>query len=70
MEKNKFELIKVVNPGINGTEIYWYTQKNGSMVSNSLTFDEEKAKDFFDKLVSNAIPKKTEEVIASIEIEY
>ena len=70
MTKNKFELVKVVNPTINGTETYWFTNKKGIMVSNSLSYDEEKAKDFFNKLVSNAIPEKTEEVVKTVEIEY
>ena len=70
MTKHKFELVKVVNPTINGTETYWYTSKNGFMVSNSLSYDEEKAKGFFDKLITNAIPEKTEEVIKTVEIEY
>jgi len=70
MTKHKFELVKVVNPTINGIETYWYTSKNGFMVSNSLSYDEEKAKEFFDKLITNAIPEKTEEVIKTVEIEY
>jgi hypothetical protein len=70
MAKNKFDLIKVVNPTTRGTQIYWYTSKNGTMISDSLSFNEEEAKDFYDKLISNSIPEKTEEIIQSIEIEY
>jgi hypothetical protein len=70
MSKNNFKLIEVVNPGINGTETYWYTTKNDIMVSNSLSYDKEKATEFFDKLVSNSVPEKTETVVKSVEIEY
>jgi hypothetical protein len=50
----KLEFIKETR--VDGSVIY-FTEKNGSYVSNSLSHDEEKGKEFFEN-IKNAIPKK------------
>jgi hypothetical protein len=61
----KFELIKEVKP--NGSVMY-YTKMDGSYVSDSVAFDEVKAKSLYDFFVTNQTNKSVELVLESVEI--
>jgi hypothetical protein len=57
------ELIK--ERKING-DIFYYVNKDGNYVNDTVTYDEKKALEYFEKIQQEQLPKK--EVIKSIEI--
>ena len=62
----KFELIKELKP--NGSVMY-YTRMDGYYVSDSVAFDEVKAKELYDFFVTYRTIKSVEVVIESVEVE-
>jgi hypothetical protein len=62
----KFEFIKELRP--NGNAMY-YTRMNGNYVSDSVSFDEAKAKELYDFFVAHRTIKSVEVVIESVEVE-
>ncbi len=59
---DKIEFIKKEETGTNGVSTYYYTKKNGSHVSNSLSYNKSTALATFNK-IKNGISLESEEVL-------
>ena len=64
----KFELIKIVKPAVPKPQTYWYTQKDGDIVSGSLFFNIEEATKAFNDLIQSEVQEETREVVKTFEI--
>ena len=65
----KIELCKEVKPTADGTSTYYYTMVNGHYQSDSFSSDYDKAKEWYEKYLSNMDMKPVITVIESTEKE-
>jgi hypothetical protein len=64
----KFELIKIVKPALPKPQTYWFTQKDGHIITGSLFFNIEEATKAFNDLIQCEVQEETREVIQTFEI--
>jgi hypothetical protein len=50
-------------------QTYYFTRKDGDLVSGSMSLSEEKAKDFYDKLIKLGGESKVETILESTMVE-
>ena len=65
---NEFTFCKQTEITTDGVKIYYFTRKNGELVSNSLSLNMEKAKSVFKEIINLGGELKKEEVLETVKI--